>query len=396
MATAVARGEKVRNYLKFRAVSSRRERIAVWFLIPVVMAIVLMFWGIPPLNIIPVWGPSMQPTLTVWNIPEPWDRFSFSGWVHYDPDIKPEIGNIVYFKVPNTRVHEVKRVTKINGSGELWVEPDNWRGSGEGSGYSDLYEWVPGDWVKGIVVKAYNPKHWDRRRHGQEFENRVELRLPRDIIEFKSGRRVAVGDGVFYLILHDSWIRFTGQVRHSNQTRGEDRNIVRFINESSYKVGLAFDLDVDTIRVEPVKITNADIIGPPIRDGLYARRDRGAFSSFNYPFVNELWLVSDGDVETGWTGYSGAWIQVDCGEVGNWGLGFVAPVAETLDLSENCRVLVSNDGGSWSEVTPEAMPLERPLARFTVPGEYRYVRVEALDGELAMGITVCEIYQGAL
>ncbi|MFA6694884.1 MAG: hypothetical protein WCS44_08665, partial [Bacillota bacterium] len=77
MATTTA--ERVRDYLKFRTVLSKRERIAVWILVPVTLIIILMFWGIPPLNIIPVWGPSMQPTLTVWSVPEPWARFSFSG-----------------------------------------------------------------------------------------------------------------------------------------------------------------------------------------------------------------------------------------------------------------------------------------------------------------------------
>lgn len=159
--------ERVRDYFRFRIVLSKRERVAVWILTPVVLIIILMFWGIPPLDIIPAWGPSMQPTLVVWNIPEPWERFSFSGWVHYDPEVKPEIGNIVYFRIPNTRVYEVKRVTKINDAGELWVKPDNTGVSGEGSDNSDIYSWVNPNWVIGVVDSACSLSrtlHWFSER----------------------------------------------------------------------------------------------------------------------------------------------------------------------------------------------------------------------------------------
>ncbi len=155
MATTTA--DRARDYLKFRAVSSKKERVAVWILVPVVLAIVLMFWGIPPLNIVPVWGPSMQPTLAVWNIPEPWARFSFSGWVHYDPSQKPELGSIVYFRIPNTRIREVKRVAKESAEGKLWVLPDNPGVSGEGSDNSDLYDWIEPEWIIGVVDKMFTP-----------------------------------------------------------------------------------------------------------------------------------------------------------------------------------------------------------------------------------------------
>lgn len=95
----------------------------------------------------------MQPTLTVWNIPEPWARFSFSGWVHYDPAIKPQVGSIVYFRIPDTRVYEVKRVTEIDSQDRLWVIPDNSGVSGEGSDNSELYDWVELSWVIGVVDK---------------------------------------------------------------------------------------------------------------------------------------------------------------------------------------------------------------------------------------------------
>lgn len=198
MATTTTK--RARDYLKFRAVATERERVAVWILIPAVLVIVLMFWGIPPLNIIPVWGPSMQPTLAVWNIPEPWARFSFSGWVHYDPAMKPQVGNIVYFRIPNTRVHEVKRVTKIN-NGKLWVEPDNPGVSGEGSDNSDLYKWLCPESVIGVVDAIGTPTRAIRWFTAEgRFRNWVELKTsPKDILWMEEEGLVAVGNQVHRL-----------------------------------------------------------------------------------------------------------------------------------------------------------------------------------------------------
>lgn len=150
---------KVRGYLKYRPASSasRGWVKAGKVLIPVAIIFVLFRIGIPPLHVIPIWGPSMQPTMQVWNLPEPWEKWSFSGWVHYDPEKKPEVGSIVYFRVPNTKLREVKRVSEINDLGLLYVLPDNTEVSGEGSDNSDLYEWLCPESVIGVVDRIGTP-----------------------------------------------------------------------------------------------------------------------------------------------------------------------------------------------------------------------------------------------
>lgn len=248
MATAVAKGEKVRNYFKFRAVSSKRERIAVWILVPLVILVVLMFWGIPPLNIIPVWGPSMQPTLAVWNIPEPWARFSFSGWVHYDPDIKPEVGSIVCFRIPNTRVREVKRVTKINDAGELWVKPDNPGVSGEGSDNSDIYSWVNPNWVIGVVDSAFTPTRTARWfTPSGRFRNLIEVRVRPCIVncglQLPDGRYFVSGE-FFWAVIdpRGSITRFAGEAQISKDRQSvlsvdRDEGIARVVGLNNLQAG---------------------------------------------------------------------------------------------------------------------------------------------------------------
>lgn len=201
MVTMVVDRNKVRDYLKFRPVSTKGERIAVRILIPVVLVVVLMFWGIPPLHIIPVWGPSMQPTLAVWNVPEPWERLSFSGWVHYDPERKPEIGSIVYFRIPDTKIREVKRVAKINSEGELWVEPDNPGISGEGSDNSELYDWVKPEWIIGVVSAMLTPARTARWfTQAGRFYNQITFKdPPRDILWMDEVGLVAAGSMVYQL-----------------------------------------------------------------------------------------------------------------------------------------------------------------------------------------------------
>jgi RNase P/RNase MRP subunit p29 len=139
----------------------KRAKLALKILLPLA-AVLWLFRMESPGHVVPIWGPSMRPTMAVWNLPSPLESLSFSGWVHYDPDREPEIGNIVYFKVPNTRFREVKRVAKINESGDLWVTPDNSGVSGEGSDNSELYDWVPRDSVKGVVDNIYTPARFFR------------------------------------------------------------------------------------------------------------------------------------------------------------------------------------------------------------------------------------------
>lgn len=117
---------------------TRTERIIFVPLTFVVFFLICALVGVPPLRVIPIWGPSMQPTMAVWSLPAPFEGLSFSGWIHYDPDASPELGNIVYFRIPGTRICEVKRVAKIDNRGRLWVVPDNQGVSGEGSDNSDL------------------------------------------------------------------------------------------------------------------------------------------------------------------------------------------------------------------------------------------------------------------
>ncbi len=237
---------KVRDYLRYRTVSSRGERIAIWVLVPVVFIVILMFWGIPPLNIIPVWGPSMQPTLAVWSIPEPWAQFSFSGWVHYDPNKKPEVGSIVYFRIPNTRVFEVKRVAKINDEGELWVEPDNPGVSGEGSDNSEIYDWVEPSWVIGVIDMAFTPYRALRWFTPEgRFRNLIETSVRPCIVDCGlqlSDGRYFVSGASFWAVVdpRGSITRFAGEAQIS-----EDRQSVLSVDRDkgkAYVVGVGMDL----------------------------------------------------------------------------------------------------------------------------------------------------------
>ena len=164
---------------KGRSASLRDKRamLALKILLPLAVVVWLFRVGIPGASLVPVWGPSMRPTMAVWHVPAPLESLSFSGWVHYDPDREPEIGNIVYFKVPNTRFREVKRVAKINEEGALWVTPDNSGISGEGSDNSELYDWIPRDDLIGVVDDVYTPARFFRTfsSYGQ-LRNWVEMR----------------------------------------------------------------------------------------------------------------------------------------------------------------------------------------------------------------------------
>jgi len=192
-AVAVRAAAAAGAWLKPRAMT-RTERFISVPLMVFVFFLIFAFFGIPPLHVVPVWGPSMQPTLQIWNLPAPLERFSLSGWIHYDPNKKPEVGSIVYFRIPDTRLREVKRVARVEPDKGLWVVPDNQGVSGEGSDNSDLYDWIPGDCVLGIVDSIYTPKTFVRSfSEVGKWQNLIEFSFPPRQARFSPSReRVAL------------------------------------------------------------------------------------------------------------------------------------------------------------------------------------------------------------
>jgi len=181
------------TWLKPRAMT-RAERIVSFPLGFVVFLIIFMFFGCPPLRVVPVWGPSMQPTMAVWSLPAPLERLSFSGWVHYDPTLEVQEGSIVYFRVPHTRFYEVKRVARIDPEKGLWVVPDNQGVSGEGSDNSDLYDWIPWNCILGVVDGIYTPQTLIRSLSEEgRFFNWAAI----NIGPLEKARTVEIGEGLF-------------------------------------------------------------------------------------------------------------------------------------------------------------------------------------------------------
>lgn len=184
---------RVRTWLKLRPMT-RTEKIASVPLALFVLFLLFALVGVPPLRVTPVWGPSMQPTMAVWSLPAPFEGLSFSGWIHYDPDASPELGNIVYFRIPGTRICEVKRVAKIDNRGRLWVVPDNQGVSGEGSDNSDLYDWIPPHCVIGVVDAIYTPQRFFQQ---QSLKNELLLKhSPKDIFNCGEDILVQTKEGV--------------------------------------------------------------------------------------------------------------------------------------------------------------------------------------------------------
>ena len=193
-AVAVRAAAAAGAWLKPRAMT-RTERFISVPLMVFVFFLIFAFFGIPPLHVVPVWGPSMQPTLQIWNLPAPLEGLSFSGWIHYSSELKPEVGRIVYFRIPDhPRLYEVKRVARIDPKKGLWVEPDNSGVSGEGSDNSEVYDWIPFADMIGVVDAIYTPKTLIRSLSEEgRFVNWAAVNMG----PLEKARTVELGEGLF-------------------------------------------------------------------------------------------------------------------------------------------------------------------------------------------------------
>jgi len=162
--------------------------------------VVLTSWGIPPLNIYPVVGRSMEPTIHQWLwVPAPNPSLRWRGaLVHLNRHLKPVIGNIVMFHDQEGRA-SVKRVAEIRKDGALWVTADN---VGVTGADSREYGWIPASAVIGVVDQIYTPARLLRAvtREGRLWNWAVLRYSPSQIKLFMKDLIFVVLNGEMHLI----------------------------------------------------------------------------------------------------------------------------------------------------------------------------------------------------
>lgn len=182
--------------MRLQLPSSRKEWLKTILVFVILFGVVSVFIGAPYIGWWPAYGRSAWPTMKWWTFPP-----YHSGYYHVDYDNKnPEPGNIVWFKVPGSKwwdpstwpLSEVKRVEKVeirNGKPQMWVTADNYGLSGEGSDFSDVYDWIPTNKVIGVVNSIWTPTRWNRSQTSAgRFRNLIEFRFSPKFYDFYEKR----------------------------------------------------------------------------------------------------------------------------------------------------------------------------------------------------------------
>lgn len=165
------RGAKFTEWLKFKPLTTRRQRITALVLAVFVALLLFALYGVRLFGLTPLQGRSMEPTLGAMPF---WPHLV--GYYRLDREAAPEIGSLIEFRTHEAGV-TVKRVTRISDDGQnIWVTTENKGITGKDS---DDYGWIPMEDVNGVLTYVWTPtRAWRSMTDEGRFQNWLDLHEP--------------------------------------------------------------------------------------------------------------------------------------------------------------------------------------------------------------------------